>query len=448
MRPDRRLNQAKDGPPSLLRATPLQIHQKPTAAQDMAAPHAEVYFRRSTDVPLTSFWMGGFDGADHINSSGVALSMTELTQHDSHVDDDYRRLADFEIRTVRESASWRIIERNGRYDFSSLQTRVTGAKRLGMQTLWTLLSSGWPAGIDPLSARFVDRFARYAKAVAEFLADYAHGVPIYTPINEISFISWAIGHSGHINAGNDYLKHRKGELRRQFVRAALAACDAIRSVDPRARFMHTDPLMHVVPPRRHRDLASLAAYLDEEQYCAWDMLCGKREPELGGDPAYMDVVGVNYYQTNQWELGTGQVLDWRLDDPRREPLATMLERVYQRYRRPLIIAETSHVGIGRGPWIREVTDEVATARQRGTPVHGICLYPVIDRPDWENLTHWHHSGLWDIEVARDGSCERRLNESYALALRDAQRTLNDDHLSRLSSPPRVIRPASPIRQLN
>jgi hypothetical protein len=64
--------------------------------------------------------------------------------------------------------------------------------------------------------------------------------------------------------------------------------------------MHTDPLMHVVPPRRHRDLASLAAYLDEEQFCAWDMLCGKREPELGGDPAYMDVVGVNYYQTNQW----------------------------------------------------------------------------------------------------------------------------------------------------
>jgi hypothetical protein len=42
----------------------------------------------------------------------------------------------------------------------------------------------WPAGVDPLSARFVDRFARYAKAVAEFLADYAHGVPIYTPINE------------------------------------------------------------------------------------------------------------------------------------------------------------------------------------------------------------------------------------------------------------------------
>jgi hypothetical protein len=54
----------------------------------------------------------------------------------------------------------------------------------------------------------------------------------------------------------------------------------------------------------------------------------------------------------------------------------------------------------------------------------------------------------DIEVARDGSCERRLNESYALALRDAQRTLNDDHLSRLSSPPRVMRPASAIRQLN
>jgi UDP-galactopyranose mutase len=281
-----------------------------------------------------------------------------------------------------------------------------------------------------------------------FLADRTHGVPIYTPINEISFLSWAAAHAGNINARSGPLKRAKGDLRRQLVRAALAACDAIRAVDPRARFMHNDPLMHVVAPRRRRDLTSLAAYIDEDQYCAWDMLCGKREPELGGDPAYMDIVGVNYYQTNQWELGTGQVLDWRLDDPRRESLAVMLANIYQRYQRPLIIAETSHVGIGRGPWIREVTDEVATARQRGIPVHGICLYPVIDRPDWENSSHWHHSGLWDIEAARDGVFTRRLNESYARALRDAQRTLDEDRVSRPSPASRPLRPANRVRQFN
>ena len=30
------------------------------------------------------------------------------------------------------------------------------------------------------------------------------------------------------------------------------------------------------------------------------MLCGRQAPELGGDPRYLDVIGVNYYPWNQW----------------------------------------------------------------------------------------------------------------------------------------------------
>src|SRR4051812_33133983 len=100
MRPDRRLNQSKDKTAPTLRARKVPAHEnRPTVNAAVATADVALNSRRSSDMLLASSWMGGFDGADYTNGSGVALSMTELTQHDSHVDDDYRRLADFGIRT-------------------------------------------------------------------------------------------------------------------------------------------------------------------------------------------------------------------------------------------------------------------------------------------------------------------------------------------------------------
>jgi hypothetical protein len=210
-------------------------------------------------------------------------------------------------------------------------------------------------------------------------------------------------------------------LRRQLVRAALAACDAIWEVDPRSRILHTDPLVHVVAPAGRDDLAEEAARQCEHQFLGWDMLCGKVEPELGGHPRYLDLVGVNYYQGNQWELLTGRTLAWRLDDPRRVPLATLLEGVHRRYGRPPVISETGHVGIGRSAWLREVAEDVQVARRQGVPVQGVCLYPIIDRPDWDNADQWHSSGLWDLKPAGNGELRRHLDEDYAAALHEVQR---------------------------
>jgi hypothetical protein len=46
---------------------------------------------------------------------------------------------------------------------------------------------------------------------------------------------------------------------------------------------------------------------------------------------------------------------------------------------------------------------------------GACLYPIIDRPDWEDPGHWHNSGLWDLVKRHDGTLERVINEEYARA---------------------------------
>ena len=154
------------------------------------------------------------------------------------------------------------------------------------------------------------------------------------------------------------------------------------------------------------------------------MLAGRREPSLGGHPRYLDIVGANFYYDNQWEFGGGR-LHWEEGerDNRWMPLSRMLAAVWERYRRPLLLSETSHFGVGRAPWLRMVTDELIAARANGVPVEGCCLYPILDRMDWENPNHWHNSGLWDLPPDPDGTLRRVLNEPYAAELRRAQTAL-------------------------
>src|SRR5262249_29886268 len=106
--------------------------------------------------PLLSYWMGGYEGADHINGTGVPLDLCEITQHGSQITADYVGLAEFGIRTVRESAGWRLIDRGGKYDFGSLRSRAVAAQTLGLQVVWTLCHYGWPEELDLLSPLFVE----------------------------------------------------------------------------------------------------------------------------------------------------------------------------------------------------------------------------------------------------------------------------------------------------
>ncbi|MBC7858292.1 MAG: FAD-dependent oxidoreductase [Burkholderiaceae bacterium] len=371
-------------------------------------------------APFLSYWQAGYEGADHVTHSGHALSMNQVTGHLERVREDYALLRQFGILTVRESVGWRLVERDGRFDFSSLEERARLAREMGLQICWTFCHYGWPADIDLFSPQFVQRFARFCRAVTEFLAPFSEPEPIYSPINEISFTSWGL--SVHMfRCLNMDRPDPGGEGKRQLVRATVAGCEAIWAVNPRARILQCDPLIHIIAPLDRPDWAASAALWRQSQFEAWDMLCGRVEPELGGAERYLDLIGLNYYHSNQWESGSNLRLWWHLDDPRRMPLHELLLEVERRYRRPLLLAETSHVGSGRGVWIREMAEQAALTRQKGGDMRGICIYPVIDRPDWEDPDFWHRSGLWDVGLSGPDKLRRILSEPYATGLRQAQR---------------------------
>jgi beta-glucosidase/6-phospho-beta-glucosidase/beta-galactosidase len=327
-----------------------------------------------------SFFQGGFECSTMRMPDGRRRDLVESTGHARHAARDFQALAELGIRTVRDGVRWHLIEQQPRaYDWSSFLPQLDAATRSGTQVIWDLCHYGWPDHLDIWAPCFPQAFARFAGKVAAMVRDHSPQPPLYCPINEISFWAWGGGEMGYIGP---CAMGRGDELKRQLARASLAAMEVIRLVDARARFILADPMIRVAPLTPAD--SELAAGHNTAQYQGWDMIAGMACPELGGGPRYLDIIGVNFYPHNQWFLDGPTIAR---GDPHYTPMRDLLARVYNRYRRPILIAETGAEGGRRAGWLSYVCDEVAAAIEMGIPIEGICLYPVTDYPGWDDDRH-------------------------------------------------------------
>jgi beta-glucosidase/6-phospho-beta-glucosidase/beta-galactosidase len=365
---------------------------------------------------FNSFFLGGFECSSHRRKDGRRLDLLASTEHDARAANDYRLAARHGIRTVRDGLRWHLIEANPlSYDFSSFLPMLRAARDTQTQVIWDLMHYGWPDRIDIWKPSFIDRFADYARAAAKVVKAETDDVPFYTPINEISFWAWGGGDAEYLNP---FAKGRGGELKRILVRAAIAAIDAVREIDPRARIVSAEPLIYIFPKSGAPDDVRQAAAYNEVQFEAMDLLSGRLEPELGGRPDLLDIVGVNFYYNNQW-VDHGRTVF--LGDGMNRPLGELLAGAYHRYERPFFIAETGTESAGRAPWLHYVCDEVADARANGVPVEGVCLYPILNYPGWDDDRPCQN-GLFG-GVSRDG--ERTVDKRLASELKRQQALLAD-----------------------
>lgn len=332
---------------------------------------------------------GGFESSTHIRKDGKRLDVIASTRHDEFAYQDYRRMRELGMTVCRDTARWHLIDRGGQYDFSSMLPMIRAAERADIAVIWDLFHYGWPDDLNIFRPSFVTRFVKYVSAVTRLIKSETDAPLLITPVNEISFLSWAAGDREYFFP---FAKGRGFEMKCQLVRCTVEAIDAIWQVDPEARIMHIDPLINVISRRNDPDARKRAEDYRLAQYQSWDMIRGELWPALGGRPEYLDVIGINYYDRNQSFFEDGQFIPG--GHPQHRPLAEMLKEVWQRYRRPLVIAETGVEDDARGAWMRYVAGEVGIALRQGVPVHGICWYPILNHAGWDDDRHCRN-GLWD-----------------------------------------------------
>ncbi len=349
-------------------------------ANPLNQPAAEPASHPDRAAPLFgSMLMGGFECAAHRLRTGRQLDMAAATGHDRRAAEDYRLLRDHGMTAARDGLCWHRIERRpGYYDWSGLLPMLRAARDSGITVIWDLLHFGVPDDIDLFSAEFIDRFASFARHAARVIASETDAAPVFTPVNEISF--WADA-GGETAVLTPFALGRGAELKRQLVRAALAASAEVRAIDARAQIACAEPLIHVFPAADDEESADRAASHNQAQHEALDMLLGLQAPELGGHADAVDIIGWNHDHDDQWIDGGRCVPpgDWR-----HRPLHELLIEAAGRHGKPCYIAETGCEGAFRPFWLRYVASEVRQAQAHGVALGGICLYPVISHLGWDD----------------------------------------------------------------
>lgn len=397
---------------------------KPGATLSLLPDGAQPRRARSERPPCArrplfrGFFFAGFEPTATYNMHRQWIDQIVATDHDAQADADYALLRQHGLPAAREAIRWPLVDRGGRLDFTSVRPFLEASRRHDIEVIWDLFHYGYPEDLDPFGPDFAPRFADYCHAAALLIATHAPGPHYFTPVNEPSFFAWAGGEVGR------FAPHAVGrgpELKVALIRAAIAGIDAIHAALPQARIVNADPLCRVVPPSNHVDPHADAEDFNQRAvFESWDMLCGRNHPELGGSRRHLDIIGINYYWSNQWEIGREEA-PLAIDDPRRWSLARLLRQVWRRYGHEMIVSETSHVDDMRAIWLRTVADDCETLLEEGVPLRGVCLYPILGMPEWHDRSAWARMGLWDLEPGGDGRLRRNICGPMLDALRDARR---------------------------
>lgn len=370
-------------------------------------------FQIDSDQNFQNFWWGGFECADHLNAFGNRINMYKLTGHIEKIEEDYANLKELGITTIREGICWSEAEKTPyQYDFSIAEKIISTAKELGIQVIWDICHFGFPDDLTPLHPMFARRFSSIFYAFAKFLTKRFPGEAFYVvPINEVSFVSWL---GGDARGTVPYTINNGWDVKYHLMKAYIEGIKNVKDHFSNIKILTSEPLIHICA-QNPEDLSSLldATQAHNNQYQMLEILTGNACPELGGCPDLLDFVGVNFYYNNQWIHETHDFLPWADVPPHPywKNLSELISEVYIRYGKPIIITETGHPGEHRTKWLDMIRAEVKKILALGIPLKACCLYPIIDRPDWDFPENWHHSGIWDI--FDDQNFERHLHQPLA-----------------------------------
>lgn len=357
---------------------------------------------KNTKPHFNSFVMAGFECTYALAENYKRFDLLKASKHDEKCREDYQLLIERGIFTVREGLSWHQIDRgDGIYDFTRFEPMMQAGRDLGIQQIWDLSHFDFPAAVDPFSDEFTRRYGEYAKRAISLIRKYQTGTLYICPMNEASFFAWMCDRG----LWAPYKTGQGTEFKKQLIKAAIAAMDAIWEVDSDVQFIHIDPYMYRRPLRKKNVIEQefCRDFNENVKYFSWDLIAGKVHPELGGDPKYLNIVGINYYFYNQQQVGINpdnrddfKFRTISLKNPLRLSLQTILEEVHERYGVSIIVSETGSYRDRRPAWWQYILEEIDKALTAGVPLFGVCSYPTLDIKKGAGFII-PKSGLWDFD---------------------------------------------------
>lgn len=381
-------------------------------------------------TPPPEVW-AGFECA-RVRVKRRVVDQLELTGH-AHRHSDIDRLAWLGVRAARYPVLWERMAPRGlnNVDWRWADDRLQALRRAGIRPVVGLLHHGaGPRGMSFSHPGFVSAFARYAQAVARRYPWIDTYVPVNEPLTSARFGGlygfWSPHAKSQITFARMLVTQCLG------VRAAMAAIRVVRSD---ARLLVNEDVGRTFGTPK---MASLVEHLNERRWLTWDLLTGAVVPghpmwrslalapdlieglgSLAADPCLPDMLGVDHYVTSDRFLdhrverypeevrppaGEADHIDIEAVRVAGIPSAGMADAItatWQRYRRPIVLAEVALAGDGADQvaWWREAWSAACRASDEGATVDAVTAWAVVGASGWAKLLRGaptYEPGCFDV----------------------------------------------------
>jgi hypothetical protein len=328
----------------------------------------------------------------------------ELTGHAEQLEADYRLFREeFGLTLFRDGAFLaRSYVGPGEFDWSYLDRLASVSQG---KVVLSLCHYEWPPWLEEAeiwSGRIVELMAEFAGRVA---GRYRGCFAAYIPVVESGYWTAMMTDWGRWwPAAGKQKAAAWWKLYAVVGRMLVAMARAVREADPEVEIALSEPWAW----HPHVSLA--------DQGRAFDLLLGRPDPaaareiglgDRGGDPALLQIVGLNFY--NNWGVEHG----W--------PLSRLLLEARRRYpEQKIIMGETGNCHFSDcypvEGWLQLLDEQVEQANAEGADVRGVTWAPILTLGDFD----WGRPapGAWVTWDADDPQRRRRWDPKVAGIVRE------------------------------
>ena len=404
-----------------------RLQKRPPLPEMAATEQGSQIFHASPCVPQAPLEIWGGAEYTHNRVHDEYLDQMDVSGHATRMD-DYDRIAELGISTVRLGLLWEHHVRDGSWE--PFDDRLTYVKRAGLRPIAGLLHHGsGPRNTSLLDPEFPEKLAAYAQSVAERYP----WIDLYTPVNEPHTTArfscmYGIWYPHH-RSRSTYLRVLLNQLK-----GVVLSIAAVRRVNSGAHLVQTDDIGRISGTDK---LQPLWSAMNARQWLPFDLLCGRvdrhhpmfaylraeqlTEAEIlwfAEHACPPDVIGINYYPTSDRFLdhrpelypsghisSEGHFIDVeavRVDSDGLAGIASLITETWERYRIPTAVTEV-HLG-GRCDeqirWLADIWSGVQRARESGASCIALTIWAVFGSFYWNQLvtcSNGHYEpGAYDV----------------------------------------------------